>query len=200
MKTLGCGCAGWLKLPFYPGTPTCWVSSRFPDVFFNPFNPFSEQALSCSLKGIFHAGTPRSSLFSLGKFTPAGGRICFCCQDLLFSTSSPHPTSALSGWRATTQDKAVTLINPTRCCYKAESSKKSSVLAENSWKQRKSWIWPWILPPWELCKVWIFFLPVNPVCFLGTKRVMELKKTNYLICIFNEDQTLHKHDMSFNSI
>lgn len=80
---------------FCSQNPLCWISSRFPDVFVNPFNPFSEQPLSCDLKGIFHPETPKSSLFSLRNFTPAGG--CHEYTDLLFSTSSHHPTSAPSG-------------------------------------------------------------------------------------------------------
>lgn len=48
--------------------------------------------------------------------------------------------------------------------------------------------------------LWLLLLLINPLSFLRTKRLIELKKMNYLICIFSEAQILHKCDMSFNSI
>lgn len=172
-------------------------------------NIHTEQTLSNICAAYSHSPLRDSKhlLVSLRNFTPPGD--CLAYMDLLFSSLCHHPTSSqlisLSGWRTITKDKAMTQSNTTRHCPKTkvktpEIRRTFSRLQIKNLEIEKSWLWLWILLPSELSKLWFLLLPINPLSFLRTKRLMELKKTNYLICIFNEAQMLHKCDMSFNSI
>lgn len=130
MKTLDCGCVGWHKLPSYPGTPVRWISSRFPDVFFNPFNPFSDQPLSCKTERNFPLRCYKILLVLLEKLHTCRW-LPWMHEPAFLNLLSPSHLSPQ--WvKDNDPGHGCGLNQP----HQPRTAKNSSALAENSWKLR----------------------------------------------------------------